>query len=45
MPRNATVVAEQDLETYVLEGDDLRAVLDASPRLRQQLYRLAALHT
>jgi putative ABC transport system ATP-binding protein len=43
MPRNATVVAEEDLETYVLEKADLRAVLDASPRFRQQLYRLAAL--
>jgi putative ABC transport system ATP-binding protein len=43
LPRNATVVAEDDLETYVLEKDDLRAVLDTSPRFRQQLRGLAAL--
>lgn len=43
LPRNATVVAEDDLETYVLEKDDLRALLDTSPRFRQQLHRLAAL--
>lgn len=43
LPRNATVVAEDDLEAYVLEKDDLRAVLDGSPRLRQQIHRLAAL--
>jgi len=43
MPRNATVVAEDDLEIYVLGKEDLRAALAASPSLRQQLYRLAAL--
>jgi putative ABC transport system ATP-binding protein len=43
LPRDATVLAEDDLETYVLAKDDLRAVLDASPRFRQQLRRLAAL--
>lgn len=42
MPGDATIVAEQDLETYVLEKDDLRAALDASPCFRQQLYRCAA---
>jgi putative ABC transport system ATP-binding protein len=42
LPGEATVVAEDDLETYVLEKEDLRAVLDASPRFRRQIQRLAA---
>jgi putative ABC transport system ATP-binding protein len=42
VPRNATVVAEGDLEAYVLDKDDLSAAIKASPRFRQQLYRLAA---
>ncbi|HJU20733.1 MAG TPA: ATP-binding cassette domain-containing protein [Stellaceae bacterium] len=41
-PQGATVVAEDDLETYVLDEEDLRAVLAASPGFRQQLHRLAA---
>ncbi|HZU90351.1 MAG TPA: ATP-binding cassette domain-containing protein [Stellaceae bacterium] len=42
VPRNATVVAEDDLETYVLDKNDLAAAVERSPRFRQQLYRLAA---
>lgn len=43
LPRNATVVAEDNLEAYVLEKDDLHALLKDSPRVRQQLHSLAAL--
>jgi putative ABC transport system ATP-binding protein len=42
VPRNATVVAEGDLEAYVLDKHDLSAAIKRSPRFRQQLYRLAA---
>jgi len=39
-PRNATVVAADALETYVLGEDDFRAAIDASASFRDQLRRV-----
>ena len=39
-PRNATVVARTDLETYVLGKGDFRAAIEASASFRDQLYRV-----
>jgi CRP-like cAMP-binding protein len=39
-PRNATVVAADALETYVLGEADFRAAIDASASFRDQLRRV-----
>jgi len=39
-PRNATVVANDNLETYVLDKADFRAAIEASRSFRDQLYRV-----
>jgi len=39
-PRNATVVAKDDLDTYVLGKTDFRAAIQASVSFRDQLYRI-----
>lgn len=39
-PRNATVVANDDLDTYVLGKADFRAAIEASASFRDQLYRV-----
>jgi putative ABC transport system ATP-binding protein len=39
-PRNATVVARTDLETYVLGKADFRGAIEASSSFRDQLYRV-----
>jgi putative ABC transport system ATP-binding protein len=39
-PRNSTVVASEDLSTYVLGKADFRAAIDASRSFRDQLYRV-----
>jgi len=39
-PRNATVVATNPLETYVLGEDDFRAAIEASANFRDQLRRV-----
>jgi putative ABC transport system ATP-binding protein len=39
-PRNATVIAADPLETYVLGEADFRAAIDASASLREQLRRV-----
>jgi putative ABC transport system ATP-binding protein len=39
-PRNATVVARSDLETYVLGKSDFRTAIEASDSFRDQLYRV-----
>jgi putative ABC transport system ATP-binding protein len=39
-PRNATVVANDNLETYVLGKTEFRAAIDASRSFRDQLYRI-----
>ena len=39
-PRNATVVARDDLATYVLGKADFRAAIEASRSFRDQLYRV-----
>ena len=39
-PRNATVVANDNLETYVLGKDEFRAAIEASRSFRDQLYRV-----
>lgn len=39
-PRNATIVARDDVETYVLGKADFRAVIESSASLRDQLYRV-----
>ena len=39
-PRNATVVATDPLETYVLGEDDFRAAMDKSESFRDQLRRV-----
>ena len=39
-PRNATVIARDDLETYVLGKSDFRAAIEASASFREQLYRI-----
>jgi putative ABC transport system ATP-binding protein len=39
-PRNATVVARTDLETYALGKADFRAAIEASASFRDQLYRV-----
>lgn len=39
-PRNATVVAKDNLDTYVLGKSDFRAAIEASRSFRDQLYRV-----
>ena len=39
-PRNATVVAKDKLDTYVLGKGDFRAAIEASRSFRDQLYRV-----
>ncbi len=39
-PRNATVVANDNLETYVLDKAEFRAAIEASRSFRDQLYRV-----
>jgi putative ABC transport system ATP-binding protein len=39
-PRNATVIAKDNLETYVLGKTDFRAAIEASRSFRDQLYRV-----
>ena len=39
-PRNATVVANDNLDTYVLGKADFRAAIEASASFRDQLYRV-----
>jgi putative ABC transport system ATP-binding protein len=39
-PRNATVLAREDVETYVLDQDDFKAALEASPPFKEQLYKV-----
>jgi len=39
-PRNATVVANDNLDTYVLGKADFRAAVEASANFRDQLYRV-----
>ena len=39
-PRNATVVAKDNLDTYVLGEADFRAAIEASRSFRDQLYRV-----
>jgi putative ABC transport system ATP-binding protein len=39
-PRNATVVANDNLDTYVLGKADFRAAIEASASFRDQLYRI-----
>ena len=39
-PRNATVVAKDNLDTYVLGKADFRAAIEASVSFRDQLYRV-----
>ena len=39
-PRNATVVANDNVETYVLAKDEFRAAIEASRSFRDQLYRV-----
>ena len=38
-PRNATLVAETELDTYVLGKDDFRAAMEANTSLKNQLLR------
>jgi len=39
-PHNATVVAKDNLDTYVLGKADFRAAIEASISFRDQLYRV-----
>ncbi len=39
-PRNATVVAREDLEVYTLGKDDFREAVAASPSFREQLHKI-----
>ena len=39
-PRNATVVANDNVETYVLAKAEFQAAIDASRSFRDQLYRV-----
>jgi len=39
-PRNATVVANDNVETYVLAKDEFRAAIEASRSFRDQLYQV-----
>jgi putative ABC transport system ATP-binding protein len=39
-PRNATIVARSDVETYALGKSDFRAAIEASQSFRDQLYRV-----
>ena len=39
-PRNATVVAKEDLQLYVLGKADFKAAVDASPSLKEQLLKV-----
>jgi putative ABC transport system ATP-binding protein len=39
-PRNATVVAREEVEAYTLDHDDFRAALDESEPFKEQLYKV-----
>jgi CRP-like cAMP-binding protein len=39
-PRNATVVASEPLDTFVLGKSDFQAAVVSSPSFREQLYRV-----
>jgi CRP-like cAMP-binding protein len=39
-PRNATVVAREDLEVYTLGKEDFRNAVATSPSFREQLYKI-----
>jgi putative ABC transport system ATP-binding protein len=39
-PRNATLVAREEVEAYTLDHDDFRAALDESEPFKEQLYKV-----
>ena len=39
-PRNATVVAREEVEAYTLEKAEFEAALEASAPFKEQLYRV-----
>jgi putative ABC transport system ATP-binding protein len=39
-PRNATVVAREEVEVYTLNKDDFQAALEASAPFKEQIYRV-----
>ena len=39
-PRNATVLAREEVEAYTLDQDDFRAALDASAPFKEQIYKV-----
>lgn len=39
-PRNATVVAREEVETYTLDQEDFKAALDESEPFKEQLYKV-----
>ena len=43
-PHSADLVAEKDLETYVLGKDEVRDLMETNVNFREQLYRIASLH-
>jgi putative ABC transport system ATP-binding protein len=43
-PHSANLVAEKDLETYVLSRDEVRDLMETNASFREQLYRIASLH-
>jgi len=42
-PRNATIVASEPIDTYVLESADFKSAVERSPSIRDQLYRISFL--
>lgn len=43
-PHSANLVAEKDLETYILGKDEVRDLMETNVSFREQLYRIASLH-
>jgi putative ABC transport system ATP-binding protein len=39
-PRNATVVAHEEVEAYTLDQDEFRAALEASAPFKEQIYKI-----
>jgi putative ABC transport system ATP-binding protein len=39
-PRNATVLAREEVEAYTLDQDDFRAALEASAPFKEQIYKI-----